>query len=134
MVTRQAKDWRFFLPGVVKVRSILSHSEAARHLLSPNPKTSVKISNGHLTERRFAYLAPEPATDDEEKKTKEQDDEMVVNGEKPTRLWTVDVETQTATQKSSQLWEIARNEMDGLMVKPWPWLHTHCPKQKLIFL
>jgi len=32
---------------------------------------------------------------------------MVVNGEKPTRLWTVDVETQTATQKSSQLWEIA---------------------------
>ncbi len=70
-------------------------------------KSSVKEFEWSPDGKTIAYLAAEPATEDEEKKTKEQDDETVVNGEKPTRLWTLDVETQTATQKSSQPWEIA---------------------------
>ena len=70
-------------------------------------KTSVKDFEWSPDGKQIAYLAAEPATDDEEKKTKEQDDEMVVGSDKPTRLWLLDVESQTATQKSSQNWEIS---------------------------
>ncbi len=71
-------------------------------------KTSVKDFEWSPDGKMIAYLANnEPLTEDEEKKTKEQDDETVVNGEKPTRLWVLDVDTQSATQKSSLSWEIS---------------------------
>ncbi|MFN8354344.1 MAG: S9 family peptidase [Spirosomataceae bacterium] len=50
--------------------------------------------------KQIAYLAPEPATEEEEKRIKEQNDETTIGQEKPTRLWLLDVETQTATQKT----------------------------------
>jgi len=67
----------------------------------------------HLTERRSPTSRLEPATDDEEKKTKEQDDEMVVNGEKPTRLWTVDCGDTNSNSKKLTVVGNCRNEMDA---------------------
>lgn len=70
-------------------------------------KSAIKDFEWSPDGKSIAYLAPEPATEDEQKKSKEQDDETVVNGDKPTRLWMLDVDSQTATQKSSQPWEIS---------------------------
>jgi dipeptidyl aminopeptidase/acylaminoacyl peptidase len=90
--------------------------ESQIHLMTLNGGEAVAISKSKTSIKDFewspdgktiAYLAPEPATEEEQKKTKDQDDETVVHGEKPTRLWTLDVETQTASQKSSQPWEIS---------------------------
>lgn len=70
-------------------------------------KTSVRDFEWSPDGKQIAYLAPEPDTEDEEKKAKDKDDETVAGNDKPTRLWILDVETQTATQKSKQNWEIS---------------------------
>jgi dipeptidyl aminopeptidase/acylaminoacyl peptidase len=70
-------------------------------------KTSVKDFEWSPDGKTIAYLAVEPATDDEEKKTKEKDDEVAAHEEKPTRLWTLDIESKMATQESKQPWSIS---------------------------
>ncbi len=89
-------------------------------------KTSVEAFEWSPDGKTIAYLAKEPASSDEEKKIKDQEDETIANTEKPTRLWLVDILSLKAVQKSLQNWKISEikwlpnGRSLALMVQPLP--------------
>ena len=55
--------------------------------------------------KHIAFLAPDPRTDAEEKKQRDQDDARVIDGErKPVRAWTVDVASKAVRPVTSAPW------------------------------
>ena len=58
--------------------------------------------------KEIAFLAPEPETASDEKKTEEKDDARVVGGDKKlTRLWVLDVASQSVRQLTSDQWSMS---------------------------
>ena len=90
--------------------------------------------------KTIAYLTHEPASAEEEQKLKDQEDETVANNEKPSRLWFMNVATQTATQKSSQPWEIdeikwlPNGHSVAMIIQPLPKTEIDVPELKMFNL
>jgi dipeptidyl aminopeptidase/acylaminoacyl peptidase len=61
--------------------------------------------------KQIAFVAPEPKTDDEEKKEKDKDDAHVVDqDDKPAGLWLLDVESHKARALISKPWQVGEVE------------------------
>ncbi len=61
--------------------------------------------------KSFVYLAPEPKSDDEEKKEKDKDDARVFDREQDLgRLWTIDADGKNAKQITKGAWKIQEFE------------------------
>jgi dipeptidyl aminopeptidase/acylaminoacyl peptidase len=61
--------------------------------------------------KQIAFVAPEPKTDDEEKKEKDQDDSRVVDqDDKPAGLWLLDVDSHRTRHLVARPWQVGEIE------------------------
>ncbi len=103
-------------------------------------KTSVEEFEWSPDGKAIAFLATEPMSDDEDKKTKENDDGAVADKEKPSRLWLINVESHIAVKKMLPEWEISEikwlhdNKSLALVIHTLPKTETDIPELKLYHL
>jgi len=102
-------------------------------------KTGVTAFEWGPMGKTIAYLAEEPATDAEEKRLKDKYDEKVIDAaDKPTRIFTIDINSKIAKQVSKQNWAV--NEMkwmpsgEALLLVTEALPHKEIPEQKLVLL
>lgn len=74
-------------------------------------KRSVRSFEWSPDGKQIAFVAPEPKTDEEEKKEKDKDDAHVVDkDDKPGGLWLLDVESRKTRQIVSRPWQVGEIE------------------------
>jgi len=71
-------------------------------------KTSIQSFEWSPDGKQIVYMAPEPKTEEEEKKQNKKDDARVVDmDDKPSRLWMMDVDSKDVRQLTKGEWQIS---------------------------
>ena len=82
--------------------------------------------------KKIAFLAPDPRTDDEEKKHRDGEDEKVIDADtKPVRIWTVDVSTKAVKRETGGAYAVREFEWikmeNSFLPSPRITPHSICP-------
>jgi dipeptidyl aminopeptidase/acylaminoacyl peptidase len=100
-----------------KYLAFLSDREDAEqiYLMSSSGGEALKLTSAKNAVQSFkwspdgtqiAFMAPEPRTDDQDRKIRAGDDERVIDGAPPARVWTVDISTRAVKQITRGNWAV----------------------------